>query len=130
MKFLALLLIASVPAQFTGKSTYIDKIEKNSVYTEQGGYIYSQVILWERDPVTGKYEVREWYLLDREDDPRHPVRQTNGLVEALLEQNNPYTKVRSRLYVETHTPYDRERANQKFLQVEDRIVVPREMVKK
>jgi len=125
MKFLALLLIASVPAQFGTIRTPVDLIEQNNVYTSDGLFVYTQVILWCREPATGKHRVREWYLLDKENDPKRPVKVESGLYETYLPESNYRAKAYSRLFTETWTMYDRERADQKNLDPNGRYAVPR-----
>lgn len=126
MKLLALLLITSVPAQFGTIRTHVDLIEQNNVYNARGEYIYTQVILWCREPASGKHRVREWYLLDKEGDPKRPVQVESGLYETYLPESGGYrSKAYSRLFTETWTMYDRERADQKNLDTNDRYAVPR-----
>ena len=103
------------------KSTYFHLMELNHFYSLDGKYVYSQIILWHRDPVTYKLEVGEWAIVDgyyNADFPSH----NNGLHHWTSKEG---LNAHSRLFRESWTQTDPERANQRKLHPEDRIGLPR-----
>ena len=97
---------------------YVDLIELNHFYDQQGRLVYDQVIFYERPPETGRFQVRAWCLVeDREDLNRRPIKN----YQTQLYQVDWYDtdqrilrKVTSRLYRESWTQVDPERANKKL----------------
>ena len=54
---------------------YVDLIELNHFYDQQGRLVYDQVIFYERAPENERFQVRAWCLVeDREDLNRRPVK--------------------------------------------------------
>ena len=96
---------------------YVDLIELNHFYDQQGRLVYDQVIFYERAPETGRFQVRAWCLVeDREDLNRRPVKnyQTQLYqVDWFDTDQRILRKVTSRLYRESWTQVDPERANKK-----------------
>ena len=126
MKFLAILLLASVPLTLGPKRTPVDMIEHNVVYDAKDGKPkFSQVILWEKLPDENKFVVREWYMLTDMNSIGIPYKTAGGQWEALLPNRKGQVKVYSDLYRETETPYDPERRDQKVLDPKFRLLLPK-----
>lgn len=98
---------------------HVDLIELNHFYDQQGRHVYDQVIFYERCPDTGKFKVRAWCLVeDRETLSRRPIRD----LESNLYQVNWFDsdqrllrKITSRMYRESWTQVDPERANKRIV---------------
>lgn len=95
-----------------------DMMELNHYYDKSGKHIFDQVIYWRRRPQDGKYEVREWVLVeDRESVNNRPRKNENsGLWESYYKRSGDdyYLIVRSPIFKESHTMYDPERENKKI----------------
>ena len=97
---------------------YVDLIELNHFFDQKGGLVYDQVIFYERAPETGRFQVRAWCLVeDREYLNRRPTKN----IQTELYQVDWYDsdqrllrKITSRLYRESWTQIDPERANKKL----------------
>lgn len=126
MKLLFLALLCSVPVSLGERRTHVDLIEKNTVYDAKDGKPkFTQVIFWHRYGATGKFHARYFYVLsDREPDPRTPRKTPGGQWEAYY-GDSPMSKAYSDGYIETHTVYDPERQDQKFLYLEHRLAMPK-----
>lgn len=102
-----------------------DMIELNHYYDLSGKQIYDQVIYWRRRPQDGKYEVREWALVeDRESVSNRPRKDVNsGLWESYYKRqsDNYYLHVTAPIFKESHTMYDPERENKKMTPETSRI---------
>ena len=97
---------------------YVDLIELNHFFDQQGRLVYDQVVFYERAPETGKFQVRAWCLVeDREYLNRRPVKnQETELyqVDWFDTDQRLLRKITSRLYRESWTQVDPERSNKKF----------------
>jgi len=126
MKLLFLTLFASVPLSLGPSRHHTDLIEHNTVIEPNGKPKFEQVILWERLPATGRYVVREWYLLnDYNSELGVPYKTTDGQWEVAMPTRRGAVKVYSDLYRATRTVYDPERENQKVLDVKYRLMFPK-----
>lgn len=96
---------------------YVDLIELNHFYDQLGRPVYDQVIFYERAPETGRFQVRAWCLVeDRESLNRRPVKNYGTQlyqVDWFDTDQRLLRKITSRLYRESWTQVDPERANKK-----------------
>lgn len=114
-----LIAILSIPLTIPDRpSEYVDLIELNHFYDQKGGFVYDQVIFYERAPETGRFKVRAWCLVeDREQLNRRPVKsETTGLYQVDYHDTDQRLtrKLTSRLYRESWTQVDPERADKKI----------------
>jgi hypothetical protein len=109
---LCLLLYVGSPRS---KSTYFHLMELNHFYGRDGKHVYSQVILWHQNPATMRLEVGYWSLADTE-----PLLE-NGLYKWTDKEGRA---AHSRIFRESWSQIDPERANQKRLDQESRIGFP------
>lgn len=97
---------------------YVDLIELNHFFDQQGRLVYDQVVFYERAPETGRFQVRAWCLIeDREYLNRRPVKnQETELyqVDWFDTDQRFLRKITSRLYRESWTQIDPERSNKKM----------------
>lgn len=97
---------------------YVDLIELNHFFDQQGRLVYDQVVFYERAPETGRFQVRAWCLVeDREHLNRRPVKnQETELyqVDWFDTDQRFLRKITSRLFRESWTQVDPERSNKKF----------------
>ena len=97
---------------------YVDLIELNHFFDQQGRLVYDQVVFYERAPETGRFQVRAWCLVeDREYLNRRPVKnQETELyqVDWFDTDQRFLRKITSRLFRESWTQVDPERSNKKF----------------
>lgn len=97
---------------------YVDLIELNHFFDQQGRLVYDQVVFYERAPETGRFQVRAWCLVeDREYLNRRPVKnQETELyqVDWFDTDQRLLRKITSRLYRESWTQVDPERSDKKF----------------
>ena len=89
----------------------VDLIELNHNYDRNGCPVFDQVILWDLDPASGKYHVRAWVLCEP-----YPV-----MINGVWVFRHQGACVRSRMYRESWTQFDPERADQRFLHESERI---------
>ena len=119
MLAIVLVLILSSPLKLaTNVAESVDCIELNHHYDHCGRLIYDQVIFYERAPETGKFRVRAWCLVeDREHLNRRPIKnEETGIyrVDWYDTDKKLQRSITSRLYRESWTQVDPERANKKF----------------
>ena len=104
---------------------YVDLIELNHFYDQQGRLVYDQVIFYERAPETGRFQVRAWCLVeDRDCLNRRPIKnQQTDLyqVDWYDTDQRLLRKITSRLYRESWTQIDPERVNKKLHDERSRI---------
>lgn len=120
-------LILAVPSPFSGSGRTIhervDLIELNHFYDDLGRHQYDQVIFYEWSPDYCRLHVIAWCLVE-EDLGRIP-RQEPGSREYVVRWFDRDSKirreVRSKLYRETWSQVDPERANKKLLDEKYRI---------
>jgi len=97
---------------------YVDLIELNHFYDQQGRLVYDQVIFYEHAPETGRFQVRAWCLVeDRETLNRRPIKNYQSQlyqVDWFDTDQRIFRKITSRLYRESWTQVDPERANKKL----------------
>ena len=122
--FLLLLVgICSSPAKLANEtSEYVDLIELNHFYGHDGKHVYDQVILWELDPVTRKFRVRDWRLADGS----YPLAE-NGLCQVRLIDMQSTWNVRSKLFRESWTQIDPERMDKWNHPESERVTLARRM---
>ena len=105
----------------------VDLIELNHFYDQRGCLVYDQVIFYERAPETGRFQVRSWCLVeDREDLNRRPVKNHKTQlyqVDWFDTDQRLLRKITSRLYRESWTQIDPERANKKIHDERSRIAM-------
>ena len=119
MLAIVLVLILSSPLKLaTNVAESVDCIELNHFYDHCGRLVYDQVIFYERVPETGKFRVRAWCLVeDREHLNRRPIKnEETGIyrVDWYDTDKKLQRSITSRLYRESWTQVDPERANKKF----------------
>lgn len=126
MQWLAIAILASVPLLARMQvDVHVDLLEVNHVYGSKGEHRFTQVIAWEREAATGRYLVRDWFVLqDDRYDPRTVSVTSGGLYSVQWDQHTTNRRVFSAAFLETHTPYDRERQNQKVLSPNYRLCLP------
>ncbi|MCY2985944.1 MAG: hypothetical protein NTY15_20135 [Planctomycetota bacterium] len=114
-------LIVSASISHRGNQSvdeYVDLIELNHFFDQQGRLVYDQVVFYERAPETGKFQVRAWCLVeDREYLNRRPVKNLETelyQVDWFDTDQRLLRKITSRLYRESWTQVDPERSNKKF----------------
>ncbi len=104
---------------------FVDLIELNHFYDCLCRPVYDQVIFWENDPVTGKFQVRAWCLVeDRDVRNRRPVKNLDTdlyQVDWFDAEKRISRKVSSKLYRESWTQVDPERQNKRVLPENDRL---------
>lgn len=130
-----ILLLLSTPWNFNNHvDEYVDLIEMNHFYDHRGRLVYDQVIFYERAVETGRFQVRCWCLVeDREDLNRRPVKseQTNLYqVDWFDTDQRLLRKITSRLYRESWTQIDPERANKKIHDERSRIALSHRITNK
>jgi hypothetical protein len=100
-------------------SECVDLIELNHFYDAQSRLVYDQVIFYGRAPETGRFQVRAWCLVeDREELNRRPVKnEETGLyqVDWFDTDQRLRRKITSRLFRESWSQVDPERANKRIL---------------
>jgi hypothetical protein len=106
---------------------YVDAIELSHIYDAKGSLIFDQVIFYERTPVTGKFQVRAWCLVeDREHLNRRPVKnEETGIyqVDWYDTDKKILRKLTSRIFRESWSQVDPERADKKFHDERNRIAL-------
>ncbi len=106
---------------------FVDLIELNHFYDQRGRLVYDQVIFYERAPETGRFQVRAWCLVeDRECLNRRPVKNYETQlyhVDWFDTDQRLLRKITSRLYRESWTQIDPERANKKIHDERSRIAM-------
>ncbi len=106
---------------------FVDLIELNHFYDQRGRLVYDQVIFYELAPETGRFQVRAWCLVeDRECLNRRPVKNDKTQlyqVDWFDTDQRLLRKITSRLYRESWTQVDPERANKKFHDERSRIAM-------
>lgn len=106
---------------------FVDLIELNHFYDQRGRLVYDQVIFYERAPETGRFQVRAWCLVeDREYLNRRPVKNYETQlyqVDWFDTDQRLLRKITSRLYRESWTQIDPERANKKIHDERSRIAM-------
>jgi len=110
-------LIASGERSIDIVTETVDLIELNHVYDPKGHLIFDQVVFYERNPKTGRFQVRGWCMVEDNDViNRRPVRNhSNGLylVDWLDKDCNVHRRITSRTYRESWTQDDVEREDKK-----------------
>lgn len=98
---------------------FVDLVELNHFFDQQGRHVYDQVIFYERHPGNGKYHVRAWCLVeDRESLNRRPVKDVHNdlyRVDWLDTDLRVLRSIRSKLYRESWSHVDPERTDKKQL---------------
>ena len=118
--FAILVLICAVSSHKGNRSTdeHVDLIELNHFYDQHGRLVYDQVIFYERAPDTGRFQVRAWCLVeDRESLNRRPTKNYQSElyeVDWYDTDQRLLRKVSSRLYRESWSQVDPERANKRM----------------
>lgn len=110
-----LIALLSVPLNLTTHE-HVDAIELNHSFDARGHLVYDQVILFERTPTTGRFQVRAWYLADdRETLNRRPLLNNNGLYECFVVDSNERLtrRIVSRVFRESWSQIDPEREDKK-----------------
>ena len=112
--FLASLAIFALLWDMPSRSTeHVSCIELNYFHDTKGNLAFTQVILWEITPTTGKFQVRAWCMVnDREASNRRPVKnEQTGIYQVDWYDAGQKTqrKITSRLYRESWTVVDPER---------------------
>lgn len=103
-----LALLLGSTSQIRTSYEQVDLIELNHYTSDIGTLCYSQVIVWEWSPTYRRYDVRMWWIVEKDEAP-------------ILRNGQYYFRtVRSAMYRETHTRTDPERMNQKLLPPEQR----------
>jgi hypothetical protein len=92
------------------RELYVDMIELNHMYGTKADYVFSQVIVWERWPETGRF-VSRGFSTDR-DIVSGPY-WSEGLMYVVVRRNREVIKIRSRLYRQTWTQLDPETASKR-----------------
>lgn len=113
------------PSGISTAQEHVDLIELNHFYDQQGRHVYDQVIFYEHSPETGRFLVRAWCLVeDREHFNRRPIKniETNLYQVDWADKEQGLTRrITSRLFRESWTQLDPERANKKLLDERSRI---------
>jgi hypothetical protein len=121
MKYLWLLLIADLISP-ASRVHNVDLLELN--FVENASHSFCQVIVWERIAGTGQYVVRDWDIIDHHSSHvRVPMESAHGYRCLWVKSKRPVT-LRSPIFIETYTTYDRERENQKVLHPDFRLRIP------
>lgn len=101
----------------------VDLIELNHSYDDQGRHKYDQVIFYEWSPDFRRFHVIDWCLVE-DDENRFPRRATGKreyVVRWYDKDNKVHREIRSRLYRETWSCIDPERANKEYLAEKHRV---------
>ncbi|MFO1063883.1 MAG: hypothetical protein U0892_08480 [Pirellulales bacterium] len=116
---LPLLAVAAAPSdRETRLNQRVDLIEFNHFYDDLGRHAYDQVIFYEWSDEYARYNVMAWCLVEN-DDSRIPVKSRNGgdyVVRWFDRDAKAEREIRSRLYRETWTQFDPERADKRLLE--------------
>ena len=106
---------------------YVDLIELNHFYDNQGRHVYDQVIFYEKTPDTGRFQVRAWCLVeDRDFRNRRPIKNMETKlyqVDWFDNDQRLHRIITSRLFRESWTQVDPERANKKIVEERSRIAL-------
>jgi hypothetical protein len=113
--FLVLLLLSRSSFELTD---HVDLIELNHHYDACGNHSFDQLIFWEIDPATERFWVRAWKM--QNDVDAHPL-EANGIYQIRITNNGSTTLVQSRMFRESWTQIDPERANKRLHPEGDRI---------
>lgn len=115
---IALLLSASIGL---GLETIdnVDMIELNHFYDYKGCHVYDQVIFWRRDSAFKRFEVASWTMADQAD--KYPHKANGNVWESKWFDGKLYRVVRACQVRESWTQVDPERANQRVVEVEERV---------
>ena len=118
---------ASNPTSFGVAEEYVDLIELNHFYDHKGRYVYSQSLFWTRDPRDSRFHIRAWVLIDdRLTYNRRPLRDEQSdqwFCQWYDQEQKILRKIRSKMYRESWTQVDPERADKAFLGEADRIAL-------
>ncbi|GIX00898.1 MAG: hypothetical protein KatS3mg111_4230 [Pirellulaceae bacterium] len=107
-----------------GVSERVDLIELNHFYDERGRHAYDQVIFYEWSPDYCRFHVIAWCLVENNTHrmpTRVPGASGDWAVRWLDRDTMVHREVRSRLFRETWSHVDPERANKKLLEEKYRI---------
>jgi hypothetical protein len=106
---------------------HVDLIELNHFYDHQGRHVYDQVIFYERAADTGKFQVRAWCLVeDRDALNRRPIKNVSTQLYQVDWYDNDQKlmrKLSSRLFRESWSQVDPERADKKHHDERSRILL-------
>jgi len=106
---------------------YVDLIELNHFYDQQGRHVYDQVIFYEQTPETGRFQVRAWCLVeDRDSLNRRPVKNLESQiyqVDWFDTDQRMLRKITSHVFRESWTQVDPERVNKKIHDERSRIAL-------
>ncbi len=120
-------LMLSVPLSSagTGRAIHdrVDLIELNHFYDDLGRHQYDQVIFYEWSPDYCRFHVIAWCLVE-DDQGRMPKREAGSreyVVRWFDRDSKIQREVRSKLYRETWSQVDPERANKKLIDEKYRV---------
>ena len=123
--FLPLLLSVSSSSSGAGRgiTERVDLIELNHFYDDQGKHAYDQVIFYEWSPDYRRFHVIAWSLIE-DDMSRVPFQQPGSREYAVNwfdRDSKVEREVRSKLFRETWSQVDPERANKRLIEEKHRI---------
>jgi hypothetical protein len=98
----------------------VDLIEYNHYYDDTGKKILDQIIAYDWDESTKQFVVRQWWIPTELQVSRHgnyKLLQWTDRIKYI------HRKLRTKSFKETHTDYDPEVRNRKYLDQQDRIPV-------
>lgn len=119
MRALLILLACTLPRP-KEMPQYVDVIEHNTIVCESGSR-FEQLIFWEWNRQYRRHDVRAWSHVP----PSLDIDCSNGLYILRLE---PYGVITSRIYRETVTEHDPERANLRLMPEQHRRPLLKQMV--
>lgn len=123
--FLPVLLSVSGGSLGPGRrlSENVDLIELNHFYDDLGRHQYDQVIFYEWSPDYSRFHVVAWCLIE-DDHAKLPVQEPGSgkyVVRWYDRESKVTREVRSKLYRETWSCTDPERANKKLIEEKYRV---------
>lgn len=91
----------------------VDLIEINHFFDENGKLVFDQVIFLDWSPDAGRYQVRAWRKLKRQQQV--PIQEAAGGYLAVFHDGDVLRRVRAKSFRETWTQFDVELAEREHL---------------
>ena len=114
---LLLLLLISTVTEKPYPVDYVDLVEVNHYYDERVQPVFTQLIVYDWNPVESRYDVRTWRFIRRSCQNPFPCR---GSYVVRWYDGSSIREVRASLFRETWTQHDPELEAREIVRVEHR----------
>ena len=117
MKTLLFLLLCYIPSPSFVEEIYVEKIELNHFYNKRSGnLVLSQYILYKHLKLSNSngYRVVNWFRLEQ------PIRRENEYYTFYLYRGDKTYKLKTRIFREIKSDYDRELVDRELLSEDNR----------